>query len=279
MGGMTILAMARPIPGTVITKEIEEERRAWEKRQLQQRYTAVFIDALFVKMRRGDKVSADAVYTVGGIDDEGHREILEFYLGAKESAGFWKEVLLDLKERGVEQVLLFVFDGLSGLEQVIAQIYPQACQQLCVVHQVRNTLNKVRPKDKEVVAQKLKEVYRAKTVSEAKQKLLRLREQTKAKYPRLLNRWFEKIESLMRYLEFPEYLRPHLYSTNWLERLNKDFRKVLKNKNALPTEEAVRNLIYLKIRDLSKRYNQQRLNGFVAYRVDLDVLWEKYYPD
>jgi len=262
---------------TLITKEIEEERLAWEKRPLEKRYIAIFVDCLFVKMRRGDTVSPDAVYVVCGIDSKGHRDILGFYIGTSESATFWKEVLVDLRDRGVEQVLLFVFDGLTGLETVVKQIYPRALTQLCVVHAVRNSLVYVRPEDKKEVAGKLKYVYTAKSLPEAKERLLQIQLELKAKYPRLLNRWFDKLSSLMQFLVFPEYVQKHLYSTNWIERLNKDFRKVLKNKNSLPTEDSVRNLLYLRVRDITKRYEAQRVNGFVAYQVDLAVMWQKYY--
>lgn len=262
---------------TLITKEIEEERLAWEGRPLKKRYIAIFIDALFVKLRRGDTVSADAVYVVSGIDDLGYRDILGFYIGTSESANFWKENLTDLKQRGVSEVLLFVFDGLTGLEGIVNQVFSKAMTQLCLVHQMRSSLNYVRPADKEEIARKLKTIYHSQTLSEAKEKLLKLQEELKGKYPRLLNRWFDKLESLMRFLEFPEYLRPHVYSTNWIERLNKDFRKVLKNKNSMPTEESVRNLLYLRVRDIMGRYERQRLNGFVAYQLDLNIMWQKHY--
>ena len=264
---------------TLIAQEVEDERKAWEKRELKNRYIAIFIDALFVNIRRGDTVSKDAVYVISGIDDAGYREILGIYIGASESANFWKEVFSDVKERGVREVLLFVSDGLTGIEQIINEAFPRAGVQLCVVHQLRNSLNRVRPKDREKVAIKLKEVYTSKSLPEAKEKLLKMQDEIKRVYPRLLTRWFDKLEYLMRFLTFPEYLRPHLYSTNWLERINKDFRKVLKNKNSMPSEDAVRNLLYLKIRDLTKRYERQRLNGFVAYQVDLELLWEKQYGE
>ena len=264
---------------SLITKEVEKERQAWEKRELKPRYTAIFLDALFVSLRRGDKVEKDAVYAVAGIDDQGYRDILGIYVGTTESADFWKEILTDLKQRGVEEVLIFVTDGLKGLNEQIQEVYPKAMTQLCLVHQIRNTLNKVRPRDKEQIAIRLKEVYQSRSLLEAKEKLLKLEKEIKLKYPKLLNRWFDKINELMSFLAFPEYLRPHLYSTNWLERLNKDFRKVLKNKNSLPTENSVKNLIYLKVRDLARRYERQRLNGFAAYQVDLEVLWQKQYGE
>lgn len=259
-----------------ITKEVEEERVAWQKRRLKPRYTAIFVDALFVPIRR-DTVARDAVYVIAGIDDKGYRDILGFYVGAEESARFWKDIFVDIKERGVDKVLLFVFDGLTGLKETIHEQFPRSLTQLCVVHQMRNTLNKVRPAHKEQIALALKSVYKSKTIQEAKDKLMKLKIQWSTKYPKLFNRWVDKLEYLMRFLEFPEYLRGHLYSTNWLERLNKEFRKMFKTKNSLPTENSVLNLMYFKTRDLSRRYQDQRLNGFVHYQVDIDFLWEKQY--
>lgn len=261
---------------TEITKEIEDERLAWETRTLKKRYTVIFIDALFVKIRR-DKVSSDAVYLVAGIDEEGHRDILGQYVAGEESATFWKQVLNDIKSRGVKEVLLFVFDGLTGLEEAVKEIYPKSQSQLCVVHQIRNTLSYVRSSHKQQVASDLKSIYKSKSLSEAKEKLLKVKSKWQSFYPKLFNRWIDKIETLMRFLEFPEYLRPHIYSTNWLERLNKEFRKVIKTKNSFPTEDSVRNVIYFKIKDISSRWDSQRLNGFVSYHADLQILWEKYY--
>lgn len=261
---------------TEITKEVEEERIAWENRQLKKRYTAIFIDALFVKLRR-DRVSSDAVYIVAGVDEAGYRDILGLYIGASESSTFWKQILVDLKERGVEEVLLFVFDGLTGLENAVKEVFPKSLTQLCLVHQIRQTLSYVRASHKEAVASDLKSIYKSRSLSEAKDKLLKIKAKWHNHYPRLFNRWIDKIEVLMTYLEFPEYLRPHLYSTNWLERLNKEFRKVLKTKNSLPTEDAVRNLIYFKIRDICQKWDNQRLNGFVAYQAELQVLWERVF--
>lgn len=262
---------------TLITQEIEEERRAWEKRTLQKRYTAIFIDALFVNIRR-DTVSKDAVYTVAGIDEEGYRDILGQYVGASESATFWKQVMMDLKERGVRDVLLFVFDGLTGLTDAVKEVFPHALTQLCVVHQIRNTLSQVRPAHKDAVAADLKRIYTSKTLAVAKQIALEVKVKWQQHYPRLFTGWINKIELLMTFLAFPEYLHIHLYTTNWIERINKEFRKVLKTKNAFPTEDAVRNVLYFKIRDMVRGFERQgRLNGFASYHVDLQLLWEKQF--
>lgn len=262
---------------TLVTQEIEEERLAWERRTLKARYTAIFIDALVTKIRR-DTVANDAVYVVCGIDDEGYRDILGMYIGASESAIFWQEVLTELRERGVKEVLLFVSDGLSGIEEAISQVFPKALTQQCVVHQVRTTLSRVRPKHKEAIAADLKTIYRAETLKEAKENVLKVKTKWLKTYPRIFNSWLDRLESLMRFLEFPEYLRKHLYTTNWIERINKEFRKVLKTKNSLPTETAARNLLYLKVRDLTGKWERQKLNGFAAYQVDLQFMWEKSYP-
>ena len=207
----------------------------------------------------------------------GYRDILGFYVGASESASYWKEIFEDIKARGVEEVLLFVFDGLTGIEEVIQNSYPKSLTQLCIVHQLRNTLNKVRPMHKEQVANDLKYVYRSSTLVKAKQRILDLKIKWKSKYPSIFDGWINHIESLMRFLEFPKYLRKHLYSTNWIERLNKEFRKMFKNKNSLPTEQSVLNLMYFKVRDQLRKYQNQRLNGFSQYQVDIDFMWEKYY--
>jgi len=259
-----------------ITQEIEEERVVWERRPLKKRYTAIFIDALFVKMRR-DKVSSDAVYIAAAIDDTGKRDILGMYVAGEESSTFWKNILADFKARGVKETLLFVFDGLTGLKEAVNEVYPQSLTQLCVVHQIRNTLSYVRAVHKTAVAADLKSIYKSSTLPLAKDALLKVKAKWVSHYPRLFNSWIDKIEVLMTFLEFPEYLRPHLYSTNWLERLNKEFRKVVKTKNSFPTETSVRNVIYFKIRDISRHWDTQSLNGFVAFNADLQIMWERHY--
>jgi transposase-like protein len=159
---------------TEITKEIEEERLAWEKRPLKKRYCVIFIDALFVKVRR-DTVASDAVYIVAGIDDEGYRDILRQYVAGEESSAFWRQVLQDIKSRGVDEVLLFVFDGLPGLEETTKEIYPKSLNQLCVVHRIRQTISHVRASHKDAVAGDLKSIYRSKTLTQAKQRLLEVK--------------------------------------------------------------------------------------------------------
>jgi putative transposase len=260
-----------------LTKAIEVEREAWEKRPLQKKYIAIFIDALHVKVRRVT-VDSDAVYLMYGIDESGHREVLGMQVGVAESALVWEQYLEEsLKQRGVEQVLLFIMDGLPGLEEAVLRVYPKALTQRCVVHQVRNTLNRVRPRDKAALAEDLRAIYHSQTLEEAKAKLLEAKLKWCRQYPKLFLSWEANLESLMRFLLFPRQLHKILYTTNWLERLNKELRKVVKTKNSFPTEQSVRNLIYLKIKAINDQWENRKIPNFDMCVLDLQKLWEQRY--
>jgi transposase-like protein len=261
---------------TNLTQAVQEEREAWERRPLNSRYTAIFIDALFVKVRR-DVVASDAVYLIGGVDEEGHKEILGMYLGTTESAVIWEEHLQDLKDRGVSEVLVFISDGLTGLKEAILRKFPKAAVQRCVVHQLRGTLNNVRPKHKEEMADDLRTIYQVGSLESAKRNLLAVRNKWQKFYPRLFQSWEDNLEDLMAYLTFPKFLRKYFYTTNWLERINKELRKVTKTKNSFPTENAVKNLLYFKIRELNMKYEEKRIPGFDKYKPELEAMWKVRY--
>jgi transposase-like protein len=265
--------------GTVssLTSAIQKEREAWEKRPLKSRYTAIFIDCLWVKIRR-DVVNTDAVYIIGGIDQAGQKDILSMHVGATESAVVWEEHLQDLKDRGVIEVLEFVSDGLTGLKNAIKRKFPKALTQRCVVHQVRYTMGNVRNKHKEEMAEDLRTIYRTDTLSEARENLSAVKKKWQKIYPRLFSSWEEHLEDLMAHLAFPKFLRKYLYTTNWLERVHKELRKMVKTKNSLPTEDAAKNLLYYKIKDLTYYYEKKRMPGFDRYRPELKEMWRRQYP-
>lgn len=265
---------------TNLTQAIEEEREAWEKRPLKKRYTAIFIDSIFVKIRR-DTVSTDAVYMIAGVDGRGEKEILGMYIGTTESAVIWEEHLQDLKDRGVEEVLMFISDGLTGLKEAINRKFPKALTQHCVVHQVRGTLGKVRNKHKQEMADDLKTIYqigKVDSATEARENLRAVRDKWQKSYPRLFESWEDNLEDLMAHLAFPQFLRKYLYTTNWLERINKELKKMTKTKNSFPTEQSAKNLLYFKIRELNMTYEEKRMPGFDKFKPDLDALWKKRYP-
>ncbi|WLD93526.1 IS256 family transposase [Alkalihalobacillus sp. AL-G] len=249
--------------GTIsnITSTVMEDVVAWQKRPLKKRYCALFLDALFVKVRR-DTVGKEAVYIVLGITPEGHREILGFYVGGIETSNGWREILDDLRERGVEEVLLGVFDGLPGLEEAFRTSFPKADVQRCIVHKVRTTLNKVRKKDQAEFSQDLKEVYSAESYEEAEEAFNIVKGKWKKRYSRELKLWEEELSVLLTFLNYPKSIRKFIYTTNLIERTNKEVRKRLKTMNSLPNIEAAEKIIYLTAADYNERWARRKLAGF-----------------
>lgn len=173
-------------PGTIsnITDVLMEDIRAWQERPLQKRYAVLYLDGTYLKLRRDD-VANEVVYVVIGVTEDGYREILGFYVGGQESSLGWEEVLSDIYRRGCEEVLLGIFDGLPGLEEAMKAIYPKADVQRCVVHKVRNTLNKVRQKDRSAISEDMKAIYQSKSNEEAEKQLGAFCENWQKKYPKI----------------------------------------------------------------------------------------------
>lgn len=260
-----------------LTQTIESEREAWHKRELKKRYVALFVDALMVKMRR-ETVASDAVYLVLGIDEEGHRDILSMEVGAAESASEWKTIFHGLRERGVEDVLIIIMDGLTGLPDGARSVFPKADIQGCVVHQMRSTLNRIRPKHKQEVADDLKRVYQSETVDLARTALDDVLEKWQRDYPRAFQRWDEHLDHFMTFLKYPRLFQKMIYTTNWIERTNKELRKVCKTKNSFPTETAVLNLLYLRIMDITAKWEDRKVRDFEEFKFDLEKMWDERYP-
>jgi len=237
--------------------------RAWRERPLAEEYYAVFLDGTFLSIRRGE-TAKEPVYIALGIKPDGRREVLGFWLfGAEgESAHNWEEVLKELKRRGVQRVQIFITDDLPGLEGAIKKIFPEADWQLCVLHAVRDALNKVRKKDREALAADLKGIYRAESEEEAKEALRRLRERWGGIYPKIVERWETKAYALLAFLRHPKPIRRYLYTTNQLERLSKEVKRRAKVVEVFCGEEAVEKLLYLVLSHLDEAWGGQRLRGF-----------------
>ncbi|MGD6842568.1 IS256 family transposase [Bacillus infantis] len=265
-------------PGTIsnITSAVMEDIIEWQNRPLKKRYCALFLDALFVKVRR-DTVGKEAVYIVLGINPEGHREILGFYVGGVESSNGWQEILLDLRKRGVQEVLVGVFDGLPGLEEAFKSIFPKADVQRCVVHKVRSTMNKARKKDQAELSLDLKRVYTSSTFEEAEKVLKEIKEKWKKTYSRELASWEEDLPVLLTFLHYPEEIQKYIYTTNLIERTNKEVRKRLKTMNSLPNIEAAEKIIYLTSIDYNERWARRKLGGFgLAYEAIVTMFDQRY---
>ena len=256
----------------IAVKEIEQ----WKNRPLEKRYSVLFIDALSIKIRR-EHVGNESAYIIIGINEENYREILDFYIGVTESATLWEEVLMNLKSRGVEQVLLGVMDGLPGLTDAFLKVYPKADVQRCVVHKVRNTLHKVKKKHTDEIVTDLKKIYKAPSREYAEQALNDLSSKWDRIYPHLAQSWFEDKDELFAFYKYPDSIQKSIYTTNWIERANKEIRKRLKTMNSLTNEKAAEKILYLKILDYNSKWSERRLKGFLAARDKLIQLFEERY--
>ncbi len=249
-----------------LTEIATEKIEAWRKRKLSESYFAIYLDATYISVRRGE-VDKEPVYVVLGLKPDGTREILGFWLsGAEgESSIVWEEILRELKERGIRSVELFIADGLIGLQKAIKMEFPGSKFQLCVLHTVRNSIKKVRKTDREAVAEDLKKIYKAKTREEARKALQAFKSKWK-KYPEVVRKWEENFNVLTTFMEYPEEIRPYVYTTNMLERLIKEVKRRVKVIEVFSTPESAYKIIYLVLAEMNERYEKTRLIGFVQLK-------------
>ena len=206
----------------------------------------IWLDAIHYKVKDGGKYVSKAVYTILGVRLDGKKEILGLYLSEAEGANFWLSVLTDLQARGV--------DGLQGFPEAINAIFPQTEVQLCVVHQIRNSIRYVASKDQKEFAKDLKLIYQAPTKELAEEELLKLEEKWGKKYPLVINSWQNKWDNLSVYFKYPADIRKIIYTTNIIESVHRQFRKLTKTKGAFPNENSLLKLLYLGIQNASKKW-------------------------
>lgn len=226
-----------------LMKESREEIHLWLSRSLESHYLVLYIDAVFVHTRRDQSVSKEGYYSILGIKEDGSREVLSIVNHPTEGAILWEQELQNLRERGVESVGLVVSDGLSGIENSIARSFPNAKHQLCVVHAKRNILNTFPLKLRPQISLELKEVFAIETdfsnQVEGYEKLCSFVSRWQKKYPSLKSYSRTRNTAFFTYLEYPSFIQRMIYSTNWVERLNKDYRRVLKMRGAMPSADSV----------------------------------------
>jgi putative transposase len=254
-----------------VTDGVMEEVKAWQSRPLEPMYPIVYLDALMVKMRHEGRVENRAVFVGIGVNLEGVKEVLGLWTSATEGAKFWLQILTEIRNRGVNDILIACVDGLKGFPEAIQSVYPQTQVQLCIVHMVRNSLNYVNWKERKTVAADLKLVYHAATVEEAEQRLRDFEEQWNSKYPSIGKMWRRNWAGIVPFFAFPAEIRRAVYTTNIVESLNMSLRKVIKTRGSFPGEEAALKLLYLALRNVAKRWNATR-----DWRVSLNhftLLW------
>ncbi len=248
-----------------ITNKIVDLAQEWQNRPLEKIYPIVFFDAIHYKIRdESRKVTSKAAYTALGVDIEGHKDLLGLWIGEAEGANFWLNVITELKNRGLEDIFIACIDGLKGFPEAIESLFPKTEIQLCVIHQIRNTLKYVASKDQKQFMKQLKEVYKAPTEDAALAKLDLLEENWANKYSLAINSWRENWSNLATFFKYPQEIRTVIYTTNAVEALHRQFRKVTKAKSLFPNDDALKKMLYLAYRDLSKKWTMPIRNWAIV---------------
>lgn len=237
-----------------VTDRLIPELRSWQQRPLEAIYPIVWLDAIHYKVREDGRYVSKAVYTLLGLNIEGRKELLGLYLSESEGANYWLSVLTYLHNRGVEDILIACVDGLTGFPEAIASIYPDTEVQQCVIHQIRTSMKYVASKHQKAFMADLKPVYRAATRQAAEVALDELEAKWGALYPMVLQSWRRKWEYLSAYFKYPEYVRKAIYTTNAIEAVHRQFRKLTKTKGAFPNENSLLKLLYAGMLNASKKW-------------------------
>ena len=237
-----------------VTNSVLDEVKAWQARPLDPVYPIIYFDCLFVKSRQDGAIRNKAVYLALGINMNGEKELLGMWLGETEGAKFWLSVFNELKTRGVEDCFIACVDGLKGLPEAIEAVYPHAQVQLCIVHQVRNSLKYVNWKDRKRVAADLRAIYTAPTEEAARAALEQFAEKWGEQYPAIEPSWERNWERLTPFFAYPPAIRKVVYTTNAIESLNYSLRKIIKGRGAFPHDDAIKKLLYLGLRNASKKW-------------------------
>jgi putative transposase len=237
-----------------VTDEVMAEALAWQSRPLEPMYPVVFFDALRVKIRDDGGVLNKAVYMALGIQPDGQRDVLGLWIEQTEGAKFWLKVFNDLKTRGCQDVLIAVADGLKGLAEAINVVYPKTTVQTCIVHLIRNSLDYAGWKDRKLVAQALRPIYSAVSEQAARDELKAFAEGPwGSKYPTIVQSWTRAWEHVVPFFVFPPEIRRVIYTTNAIESLNMQLRKIIKNRGHFPNDEAAIKLLWLALRNVLKK--------------------------
>jgi len=239
---------------TAITDKIIETVKRWQARPLESIYPVVWLDAIHYKVHENGKVLSKAVYTILGVNLEGRKDVLGLYISENEGANFWLQVLTDLANRGVEDILIACIDGLKGFPEAIEAIFPKTEVQLCIVHQIRNSLKYVASKNQKEFMVDLKRVYKASSKDIAEVELDTLESKWNNKYPIVIRSWRNNWERLSQYFKYPAEIRRIIYTTNTIEAVHRQFRKLTKTKGAFPNQDSLLKLLYLGIQNAQKKW-------------------------
>ena len=237
-----------------VTDRVMEQVQLWQARELDPLYPIVYLDCIVLKIRENQRVIKRSMYVALGVNLEGHKELLGLWLSDTEGAKFWLSVLTELRNRGVEDILIACVDGLKGFPEAIGSEYPQTQVQLCIVHMVRNSLRFVPWKDYKAVTADLKTIYQAKTEDQALQQLDSFEKTWGEKYPQIIKSWQDNWDNVATLFQYPPDIRKAIYTTNAIESLNSVIRKATKQRKVFPTNQSAMKVVYLAISAASKKW-------------------------
>lgn len=252
-----------------VTDSVKERVLEWQNRPLDAVYPIVYLDCIVVKVRQDGRIINKSVFVALGVNLEGHKELLGLWIAENEGAKFWANVLTELQNRGLKDIFIACVDGLKGFPDAINAVYPQTKIQLCIVHLVRNSLKYVSWKDYKAVTADLKQVYQAPTEAQARENLTALSQKWQEKYPLVARGWEENWANLATFFDYPNDIRKAIYTTNAVESLNSVIRRVIKKRNVFPTDDSVFKVIWLAMKDASKKWTmpiqnwKQAMNRFM----------------
>jgi putative transposase len=237
-----------------MTEKIIDLAKQWQNRVLENIYPIVFFDAIHYKVQDDGKVVTKAAYTALGVDINGRKDLLGLWVGQAEGAHFWLNIMTELKNRGVEDILISCIDGLKGFPEAINTVFPKTEIQLCVIHLIRATLKYIAWKDMKAFMKDLKKVYGAPTEEAALMELENLESVWGKKYPLPVKTWKQNWSNVSTFLKYPEEIRRLIYTTNIVEALHRQFRKVTKSKTIFPNDDSLKKMLFLAYRDISKKW-------------------------
>ena len=257
---------------SAITDKVIPLVKEWQQRPLEDLYCIVWLDAMFYKVKEEGRTQTRCVYNILGINKDGKKEVLGMYVSHSEGANFWLGVINDLKQRGVEDILIACIDNLKGFDEAIRTIYPKTDVQTCVVHQIRNSIKYIASKDQRTFMNELKPVYRAVSEPQALDEMAKLKAKWEKKYPMVIGSWERNWPKLSTYFKYPASIRRLIYTNNTIEGYHRQIRKVTKNKGVFTSDMALLKLIYLATDRISQKWTMP-LQSWGATATQLKIIF------
>lgn len=260
-----------------VTRAVQEEVTLWQNRPLDEVYPIIYLDAIRVKVRQEGRVINKAVYLAIGVNLDGIKEVLGMWTAETEGAKFWLFVVTELKNRGVKDIFIACVDGLKGFPEAIETVFPDTQVQLCLVHMVRHSLKYVTWRHRKEVATDLKAIYQSSTIEEAEMYLEQFESKWNTNYPTIGKSWRRNWERITPLFSYPPDIRKAIYTTNTIESVNMSLRRITKNRGSFPSDESILKLLYLALRNISKRWTMPIRNWKLALN-QFTIIFEDRIP-